>query len=160
MALVCGCASGQRNLVLESVGPPVARPYTPVTTGTLIVFSAFDVHAPSAGDFEDVQSHTDYKIFSNDGKMLQVVHNHPRSVDEEPAHVQLSAGTYRIVADSNGYGVVTVPVIIKANQVTTIHLEGGGSWPDETVFTKDNSVRLPDGQIVGYRATTATSSTR
>lgn len=117
-----------------------------------MVFSAYDVHAPSMGDFDDIQRHTDYKVFSEAGKLLEVVHNHPIRSGEEPAQVDLPPGTYRVVANANGYGLVTVPVVIKANQVTTVHLEGGGSWPNEAAFTQANSVRLPDGQIVGWRA--------
>jgi len=151
-ALLCGCASGQRNLVLEPVGPSEIRAAAPATTGTLVVFSAFDVHAPNVGDFRDVQSHSDYKIYSDDGKLLQVVHNHPRRLDEEPAHVELPPGRYRVVANSNGYGVVTVPVVVKADQATTVHLEGG-TWSNEA--NKKNAVRLPDGEVVGYRASAA-----
>lgn len=151
-ALLSGCACGQRGLALETVGPPVLPRQESGTKGALMVFSAYDVIAPGPGDFDDTKWHSNYKIFSRDGKLLQVVHNHPIPADEEPAKVKLSPGTYHVVASANGYGVVTVPVVIKPNQVTTLHLEGGGSWPQESAFTRANSVRLPNGQIVGYRA--------
>jgi hypothetical protein len=47
---------------------------------------------------------------------------------------------------------VTVPIIIVAQQNTILHLEGGGSWPDESAFNQTNAVRLPDGIIVGWKA--------
>jgi len=64
----------------------------------------------------------------------------------------LPAGTYRVVARANGYGIVTVPVVIEKNQVTTVHLEGGGSWENEVARSQSDAVRLPDGRIVGWRA--------
>lgn len=151
-ALLAGCTFAQRALVLGPVGPSVAQSQNIDSKGTLVVYSALDVHEPDMSGFGDVQRHSDYKLFTEDGKLLQFVHNHPHHLDEEPAPVRLPAGRYRVVADSNGYGVVTVLVVIEASQTTTVHLEGGGSWPNEAAFTKANSVRLPDGQVVGYRA--------
>ena len=60
-------------------------------------------------------------------------------------------GEYHVIARANGYGYVTVPVIIEARRSTVLHLEGDGSWPDESMFNQTNAVRLPDGQIVGRR---------
>jgi hypothetical protein len=42
--------------------------------------------------------------------------------------------------------------MIVAQQNTILHLEGGGSWPDESAFNQTNAVRLPDGLIVGWKA--------
>jgi len=33
-----------------------------------------------------------------------------------------------------------------------LHLEGGSSWPNESAFNQTNAVRLPDGQIIGWKA--------
>ena len=66
--------------------------------------------------------------------------------------MRLPAGKYRVAASSNGYGTVIVPVVIANNRMTVLHLEGGYSWPNETAFNEANSVRLPDGEIVGRRA--------
>jgi len=52
----------------------------------------------------------------------------------------------------NGYGTVTVPVTIKPNRLTTVHLEGGTWWPSRSPIFESEPVRLPDGQIVGWRA--------
>jgi hypothetical protein len=146
-ALLSGCADSQHNLVLESVGPPIVQRQMPNTDGILVVYSAYDVTGPGISNH-----HSDYKIFAGDGKPLQIVHNHNVGLYEDPASVELSPGTYRVVAKADSYGIVTVPVVVKANQVTTVHLERGGSWPNESIFSQTNSVRLPDGQIVGWRA--------
>jgi hypothetical protein len=50
------------------------------------------------------------------------------------------------VAQANGYGTVPVPVVIRADQVTTVHLEGGASWPNNAALVGSNPVRLPDGK--------------
>ena len=54
-----------------------------------------------------------------------------------------------MVARANGYGTVTVAVVVAANRVTTVHLEGGSS--DETADNQNDTVRLPDGNMVGWR---------
>jgi len=146
------CASGQHGLTLNPVGPPPVQASAPSDNGTLVVFSAFEVTAVTPGDYEHRRHYSDYKIFSPDGKLLQIVHNDSNTVLREATRVKLPAGTYRVVARANGYGMVTVPVVIEKNEVTTVHLEGGGSWPNESAFTQANTVRLPDGQIVGWRA--------
>jgi len=150
--LLSGCASAQHGLTLNPVGPPSVQPTAANDTGTLVVFSAYDVTAAGVGDYEHRRHYSDYKIFSPDGKLLQTVHNDSNTVLREATRVKLPAGTYRVVAKANGYGMVTVPVVIEKNEVTTVHLEGGGSWPNESAFTQANAVRLPDGQIVGWRA--------
>jgi hypothetical protein len=120
--------------------------------GTLVVFSAFEVTAASPGDYEHRRHYSEYKILSPDGKLLQTVPNDSNTVLREATRVKLPAGTYRVVAHANGYGIVTVPVVIEKNQVTTVHLEGGGSWENEIASNQANVVCLPDGRIVGWRA--------
>jgi hypothetical protein len=67
-------------------------------------------------------------------------------------------GPYRVAARANGYGEVIVPVVIRANQVTTVHLEGSPAWPNGRELTKSDPVRLPDGEMAGWRARSDTSS--
>jgi hypothetical protein len=150
-ALVAGCVSPQRGLVLDPIGPPDSPLATAGSNGTLVVFSAFDSHA----DFNDLpylRHYTDYKITKPDGKLVRTVHNDGRNWLEGPARVQLPVGTYEVVARANGYGVVTVPVIIRANQVTTVHLEGSPAWQNRSQMSQSNPVRLPGGEIAGWRA--------
>jgi hypothetical protein len=58
---------------------------------------------------------------------------------------------------ATGYGVLTVPVIIKANQVTVVHLDEA-TWPDREAMIQAGAMRLPDGRIVGWRAATRNTS--
>jgi len=151
--LLSGCASAQHGLTLGPVGPPsIQSTAVDNQDGTLVVFSAYDVTAAGTGDYEHRHHYSDYKILTQDGKLLQNVHNDSNTVLREATRVKLPAGTYRVVAHANGYGVVTVPVAIEKNEVTTVHLEGGGSWENDAAQNQANVVRLPDGRIVGWRA--------
>ena len=147
-----GCVSRKDGLVLDPVGPPVAQPLVASASGSLIVFSALDVHAPDLSDDDYRQRYTDYEIFSTSGKPLQTVHNDIWRAFDQPTKVELPAGSYRIVARANGCGKITVPVVIVTHKVTEIHLEGGAAWPDKNAFTSGNAVRLPDGRVIGWRA--------
>jgi hypothetical protein len=97
--------------------------------------------------------HTDYEIFSEDGKRLRRVHNDSDTMLAGPIRVELPSGTFRVVARANRFGYVTVPVIIRGGKTTVVHLEGGGSWRDRDEMIRVGAVRLPDGRVVGWKAT-------
>ena len=154
--LLAGCATTNNGMVLEGVGPDPTSPVnTTATTGTLLVYSAYTVNA----DFNVRDPHrpqyTDYRIFTPDGKLQQQVQNSTDTILQRPKEVELPVGTYRIVAEANAYGTVTVPVAIEPGQITVVHLEGGDRWPNRNAFNQSNAVRLPDGEIVGWKSTVA-----
>ncbi|MGA3268703.1 MAG: hypothetical protein ABSE16_18015 [Verrucomicrobiota bacterium] len=153
-ALLSGCATGN-GLTLDTVGPPLPQPTAASSTstnGTLVVYSAFRRNADFNSRDHYRQEYSDYKIFSPNGKLLQRVHNNSGTILQDAVPVELPPGKYQVIARANGYGFVTVPVIIAARQNTILHLEGGGSWPDESAFNQTNAVRLPDGLIIGWKA--------
>jgi hypothetical protein len=150
-----GCAFGPRDMVLEPVGPSPAPVAENNGEGSLVVYTAYDVNAPGIGDYEHRHHYTDYKILTEDGKPLQTVHNDIGTSVRQAAQVDLPAGTYRVVANANGYGTVTVPVVIGPNRLTVVHLEGGASWPEMAANDQASAVRFPDGEIVGWRAPAA-----
>jgi hypothetical protein len=123
-----------------------------LTNGTLVVYSAFRRNADFNALDPNRPEYSDYKIFDTDGKLLQRVHNNSGTILQDAVPVELSPGKYNVVARANGYGYVTIPVMIVAQQDTILHLEGGGFWPNESAFNQTNAVRLPDGQIVGWKA--------
>jgi hypothetical protein len=148
--LLLGCTTGKSGLVLDPVGPPTTpAALVPVRTGTLTVYSAFKVNADFDSIDPDRAEYSNYRIYSPDGKLLERVQNDNGSNFGSPAAVTLAPGKYRVVAHANGYGTVTVPVVIDANHVTTVHLNGGSS--DETADNQNDTVRLPDGNVVGWR---------
>lgn len=147
---LAGCASNSPGLVLAPVGPPVSNSPA-VSASSLVVFSAFDQEA-HFNDLPYRRVHSDYRILTTDGKLLQTVHNDNGTAVGGPKEVHLPAGRYQVVARANGYGAVTVPVVIETNQTTTVHLEGGKAWGGTAPAKQTNPVRLPDGGIVGWRA--------
>lgn len=158
-ACLSGCASHRPGLVLDPVGPPPLTAAGAGSSGTLWVFSAFE----QGTDFNSLsyrRHYTDYKILSVGSKLLQTVQNDNGTLMEAPRRVQLPVGRYAVVARANGYGEVTVPVVIRPNQVTTVHLEGSPSWPNSQDLARSNPVRLPDGEIAGWRASADNSSKR
>jgi hypothetical protein len=153
---LAGCAYDGHGLVLAPVGPPSPQP-TSGADGSLVVFSAYDPNA-HFNSLPYRRIHSDYAILTADGKLLQNVHNDNGTSVEGPKEVLLPAGRYQVVARANGYGDVTVPVVIGAKQITTVHLEGGNPWGSKAPSKQANPVRLPDGEIVGWRADTQRAS--
>jgi hypothetical protein len=152
-ALLSGCATGKSGLALDTVGPPLPQPTAAISTnGTLVVYSAYEVNADFNVRDPNRPEYSDYKILTADGKLLQKVHNNSGTILQDAVPVALPPGKYNVVARANGYGYVTVPIMIVPQQNTILHLEGGSSWPDESAFNQTNAVRLPDGLIVGWKA--------
>lgn len=157
--LLSGCASNSNKLVLSPVGPEPVHPVTgKANNGSLVVYSALesypDLNAENAGWNTEYQEYSDYQIFRTDGKLFKSVSNNEGQALLHPQQVELPVGEYRIVAKAKGFGRITVPVIVASHRITVLHLEGDGFWPREYGFNETNSVHLPNGQIVGWRATT------
>ena len=85
--------------------------------------------------------------------------NSVANTDENPALVRLPAGVYTVRAQDDGYGWVIVPVVIKGGETTTVHLDARPLPPSEQI-NATNSVRLPNGRIVGWRAREPSSLTQ
>ncbi len=149
--LSAGCATCDQHLVLEPVGPSAEPAPVAGTNGSLIVYSAFDGHLTAASDGEH-QRYSDFRLLAAGENQAKRIHNDSGTVWEGPVPIVLPPGHYQVLAPANGYGTVTVPVVIAPGLVTTIHLEGGNPWPDKSSFTAANAVHLPDGRIVGLRA--------
>ena len=143
-------------MVLDPVGPaPVQSLAGNSTKGALLVYSAYEVNADFNARDPRRPEYSDYRIYTADGNLQSRVHNGSGTILQRPQRVELPAGTYRVAAQANGYGLVTVPVVIEAGRDTVLHLEGGASWPAHSGFNRTNAVRLPDGEIVGWKAAPA-----
>jgi hypothetical protein len=157
-ALLSGCVTGRspNSLVLDPVGPAMLPPFQMTssvsTNGTLVVYSAYRRNADFNARDPYRPEYSDYEIFFEDGQLQQRIHNNTGTILQDVVPVGLPAGKYQVKARANGYGFVIIPVIIKASQSTVLHLEGGGFWPDESVFNQTNAVRLPDGLVIGWKA--------
>ena len=152
--MLAGCASDNKRIAINTVGPAPAKTSatSPSTNGNLAVYSAyrrtpdFDTRDPYRPEYSD------YRIYNVDGKFLRNIHNDSGTFLQDPASVPLVPGKYRIVARANGFGLIMVPILIEAGQSTVLHLEGGDLGGDTSGFNQTNAVRLPDGQIVGWRS--------
>jgi hypothetical protein len=146
--LFAGCAS--QPVVVSPVGPaPVSFNHVG-ERGYLRVFSATETHVIAENTY--YYPHTGYTIFDRSGAVVKYVRNHTGSTDESPALVSVPDGEYNVVAESESYGRVTVPVVIEDGRTTVVHLDRNWRLASKTTFTAINKklVRLPDGETVGW----------
>ncbi len=120
-----GCVSSterqKKERIWNEVRPENAPPRAAVT-GTLVVYTAPDVH----GNWSDgmyVPHYSDFEVRSQEDVLLKKVHNGTGGIMNRPVDVALAPGNYRIHARSVAQGRVVVPVIIKPGLVTTVHLD-------------------------------------
>lgn len=147
-----GCVSERDHLVLAQVGPVRASVPDKSSEGFLKVYSAYDAGAHFYSRNYDGREFSDYSIFDATGQLIRKVQNSTDSILEAPATISLPPGQYKVIARANGYGNVTVPVVIKRDQQTVLHLEGGGTASEFAGTAPNETVCLPDGRIVGYRS--------
>ena len=154
-AFLAGCAGMRSDLVLDTAGPiPGQTASANSGPGTLVVYSAYKVNADFNAANPNRPEYSDYRILNADGKSFKWVHNAANDFLQGPVAVELPAGKYLVLARSNGYGVVTIPVIIVSKQDTILHLDGNDSWLNESEFNQTNTVLLPDGESVGWKYAT------
>jgi hypothetical protein len=152
MPLLVSCASSP-PVVTDPVGPAPLSKDEATPKGYLKVFSAAEDH--NDGDVH-YYPHTAYKIYDQDGKLYKRVANAIGIHDEDPSLVRLPVGTYTVEADAEWSGMVKVPVVIEPGRLTSVNLEY--DWKRTKSPGNDSDwVRLPNGQIVGYRARTASA---
>jgi hypothetical protein len=124
------CAASRGSLVLGPIGPETSSSIAAVSTGYLKVYSATeDYHNGSAEDLDfrgvHYYPHTNYAVYSEDGKLIRKVTNAIGVHDEDPALVEMPAGTYTVLAESERYGMVKVKVVIEPGKLTTVNLDSG-----------------------------------
>jgi hypothetical protein len=156
-ALLTGCAGMQSGLVLDTAGPaPIPTAQSNSGPGTLIVYSAYQVNADFNSRDPNRREHSNYKILDQDKKLLEWIHNQTDDIFQNAVPVKLPAGEYFVVARSNCFGIVTIPVIMDAGRETVLHLNGGDKWSEGTAIIAANAVCLPDGEIVGWKSASDT----
>ena len=138
--------------------PPSAarqRMSASAANGDLVVYSAHEANADFNRRDPYRQEFSDYQILTPAGEFLQQVHNDSGTILPRPQGVELPSGSYRVVAQANGYGTVTVPVTIEAGRDTILHLEGDVKWLNQFGLNQTNAVCLPHGEIVGWKSSLA-----
>jgi hypothetical protein len=150
---LCVSCQTQRPLVLQSVGPASSGTSLGEVDsrgeGFLKVFSATETRR--VGHEGKYYPHTDYFIYNTNGSVFRRVENSVGPTDEAPALVDLPAGLYKIRVQADDYGRVIVPVLIEPWRTTRVYLESRAGNSSENL-NPTNSVCLPDGRIVGWRA--------
>jgi hypothetical protein len=147
LPLAASCTASR--VVIGPVGPQPLTAEAPAPTGYLKVYTATENH--NDGDVHYFP-HTSYTIYSEDGKtVVKKVANGINIHDEDPSLVQLPDGKYIVLAEAEHSGMVRIAVIIEPGQLTKVDLQYG--WKQRTApGNAADWVRLPNGQIVGWRA--------
>lgn len=149
---VTSCASVPP--AIAPVGPQQKAGGLGLGTGHLIVYSATE--EKPVGKLVSYYPHTGYSIKTPDGKPFKWVANHTGVMDQAAQYISLEAGNYLVVAQSESYGRVAVPVVIKSGHNTEVDLEG--RWHQRGNPTEGaDLVRLPNGEIIGWSAASAES---
>ncbi len=90
--------------------------------------------------------HTSYKIQTADGKFTKWINFQ----GEMPDKVTLPGGHYIILAQSEQYGWIKIPVVIKTGRTASLHLERKKDWDqDLSSVRKSDLIHLPNGNAVG-----------
>lgn len=145
MALaVTGCAT--RQVSTGPVGPNPAGVAGVTGNGQLEVFSALS--GRTAGNDPSWRQHSDYFIFNSQGRRVKHVMNAPGYYSTLPRLVTLRAGDYTVKARAKGALWTSVPVVIKPDEITRVHLDG--NW--EPGAPGAEVVMAPEGYPVGWKA--------
>jgi len=149
VAALAGCATRSPVVVNEPVGPDLARPRVNFSNGQgqLVVYSTEEVVNAVASDFP---THAGYEIDDANGKLIRRVDNRSGSFYQTPVSVALPPGEYKVKAPATNYGIVTVSVIIKENETTTLDLDGA-HFRQHKPTGAGQWVRLPTGEVIGMR---------
>ncbi len=136
-------------------GPPVVlEPVGPTPQGKATANGILKIYTPTEelGN-EGPVCFTGYRIYSSDGSLFKNVRTNGRIsiASEEPTAVMLPEGTYLVEARAEKFPVVKVPVVIEDGRLTVVHLQ----WQSSRSLPRSDEshwVKLPDGQVVGWRA--------
>lgn len=142
--LAGGCAA--TKVAVAPVGPNPAAVAGGTGTGQLEVFSALS--GRSAGNDPTWWQHSDYFVYNSHSQRIKHVSNAPGYYSSLPRLVTLSAGDYIVKARAKGTIWTTVPVVIKPNEITRVHLDG--KWQPAAPAVE--VVMAPEGYPVGWKA--------
>ena len=120
---------------------------TSIGHGDLVVYSETEDYYEDDGFYHP---HTDYLIYTPEGRLLKRVWNHQGHEDESPAIVSLKPGQYIVKARAEFYGLTSVPVVIEPNRTTKLILQPG--WEPGKTVASTQVVRMPNGYPVGWTA--------
>jgi hypothetical protein len=145
-ALIC--------LLLLLKTPDCATAATPPSpspaAGELIVYSTT---YSSTVEQSEYPTHTNYTIATSGDKIIEHVDNATGTFNSRPAKVPLPAGEYHVRAQYYGGRFITVHVRIEPQKTTVVDLDGEPISHGRAAARE--MIRLPDGQVVGWSATSS-----
>jgi hypothetical protein len=145
---LAGCSTPPvTKVVLEPIGPRLAGP-SRGRDGFLRVYSATTDEQSGQIPYK---VHTPYWVYTESGGKLRSIPNHVGVTDQAPMTIRLPPGRYQVLAQADGVGLVTAPVVVAAGMLTEVHLTHAGMEVPAGV-AESELVRLPTGRVAGYRA--------
>ena len=144
--LAAGCAA--TPVAVAPIGPNPAVLQSTASNGQLEVFSALS--GRREGDNPTWYQHTGYYIYSRHGRPLEHVNNTVGYYSQAPSIVALPPGKYIVEARAKDALCMKVPVVIKAGEITRVHLDG--DWQPSSGASGKELVRAPGGYPIGWRA--------
>jgi opacity protein-like surface antigen len=144
--LLASCATAP--VALAPVGPNPADFQTSAGTGQLEVFSALSGRAE--GSNPTWYKHTDYYLCDSQGRTMEHVINNPGHYAQRPRLINLAPGQYIVEARAKDTLRINVPVVIKAGEITSVHLDG--SWQPPTDAPRTELVYDANGSPVGWHS--------
>jgi len=147
LALISACATNAQTVVSTPVGPAQAPSNPNAGSGKLVVYTAPTVTTVEQSRYP---VHTPYTLLDSSGKILRDVDNRSGFFDSSPVTVPLAAGKYSVRGLAAGRGYIVVPVLIERGKTTIVDLDGTAM--PQNVTADSRYVRLPDGHVLGFRA--------
>ena len=151
LPVLLGCASAP--VAIAPVGPNPVGARIVSAEGRLLVYSGLEAESDNEnqGGFDNPAwyQHTDYNIYTRDGKLVRHVENSIGHYEQAPRLVSLPTGQYYVKARAADYMWVKVPVTIKRGLITKVHLDD--KWMPPTDIASSKVVSLPNGKPVGWR---------
>lgn len=143
--VLTGCAA-TRQVSVAPVGPNPVGVAAVAGNGQLEVFSALS--GRTEGNNPTWRQHSDYYVVNSRGQRMKHVMNSAGYYSTLPRLVSLPAGNYVVKARAKGALWTTVPVVIKPDEITRVHLDG--NWQPGAAGAE--VVMAPEGYPVGWRA--------
>ena len=152
LLIATSCSTPPKQAIVEPIGPVPQVSGATDNSGYLVVYSAWSnfVDQGSTGH------HSRYTITADNGSISREIINHIDRFDEGPIQLPLTPGSYHVKARSAHFGRVNVPVVIQPHQTTVVYLDGR-RHPEASASQPTSAVKLPDGEIIGWAATTPKS---
>lgn len=145
--LLTGCASTTSLVLSEPVGPGPRSKAPLRPRGSPVVYSAWDIYP---GTDSDHRYREDFVLRRPGEVRVQKVRNHVGTFDEGPVSVSLLPGVYQVEVRVSGHGRVSASLVIEAGRTTSLWLDG--TMPKDAAAAAADQFRLPDGQIIGWKA--------